>query len=153
MAVQNEAPVKDLGVATSTVTFFRAVGGSVGVALFGALFAHRVTDLLGSGVPTGMTPTQIAALPPEAQAATAAAFAEAITMVFLYSVPLVVAGFLVTWLLREKPLRTQSGEALRDHATAPATEPGTELVVVPEPAAVLDYDGIDEWDERVASGA
>jgi predicted MFS family arabinose efflux permease len=35
LATQNEAPVADLGVATSTVTFFRAVGGSVGVALFG----------------------------------------------------------------------------------------------------------------------
>jgi MFS family permease len=153
MAVQNEAPVKDLGVATSTVTFFRAVGGSVGVALFGALFAHRVGEILGSSLPTGMTPTQIAALPPEAQAATAAAFADAITMVFLYSVPLVLLGFVVTWLLRDIPLRTQSGEALRVDATAPATEPAGELVVMPEPADVLDYDGIDVWDERVASGA
>ena len=67
IAVQNEAPAKDLGVATSTVTFFRAVGGSVGVALFGALFAHRVGEILGSSLPTGMTPTQIAALPPEAR--------------------------------------------------------------------------------------
>jgi hypothetical protein len=159
MAVQNEAPVKDLGVATSTVTFFRAVGGSVGVALFGALFAHRVGEILGGSVPTGMTPTQIAALPPEAQAATAAAFADAITMVFLYSVPLVLLGFVVTWLLRDIPLRTQSGEVLLDGAAAPvdvnvpATEPGTELVVMPEPADVLDYDGIEDWDERVASGA
>ena len=159
MAVQNEAPVKDLGVATSTVTFFRAVGGSVGVALFGALFAHRVGEILGGSVPTGMTPTQIAALPPEAQAATAAAFADAITMVFLYSVPLVLLGFVVTWLLRDIPLRTQSGEVLLDGAAAPvdanvpATEPRTELVVMPEAADMLDYDGIDDWDERVASGA
>jgi EmrB/QacA subfamily drug resistance transporter len=142
LAVQNEAPAEDLGVATSTVTFFRAVGGSVGVALFGALFAHRIGDLLGSAAPTGMTPTQIAGLPPESQAATAAAFADAITMVFLYSVPLVVAGFLVTWLLREKPLRTQSGEARR-----------ADLVVVPDPEVVVDYDGLGQWDEPVASGA
>jgi hypothetical protein len=155
IAVQNEAPVADLGVATSTVTFFRAVGGSVGVALFGALFANRVGDLLGSSAPTGMTPTQIAGLPAEAQAATAAAFADAITMVFLYSVPLVLLGFVVTWLLRDIPLRTQSGEARRVDSTRPAVEPAdaTEVVVMPEPADVLDYDGIDEWDERVASGA
>jgi hypothetical protein len=152
MAVQNEAPVKDLGVATSTVTFFRAVGGSVGVALFGALFAHRVGELLGGAVPTGMTPTQIAALPPEQQAATAAAFADAITQVFLYSVPLVLAGFAVTWLLREVPLRTRSGEAQRTDATM-ATD-ASDLVVVAEPAGVVDYAPLDEWDEpAVASGA
>ena len=51
LATQNEAPVADLGVATSTVTFFRAVGGSVGVALFGALFNSRLTDLLAGGAP------------------------------------------------------------------------------------------------------
>ena len=76
-------------------------------------------------------------------------------MVFLYSVPLVLLGFVVTWLLRDIPLRTQSGEAAARAGPAPsrptpalATEPGAELVVVPEPADVLDYDGIDEWDER-----
>ena len=155
MAVQNEAPVKDLGVATSTVTFFRAVGGSVGVALFGALFAHRVGELLGGSVPTGMTPTQIAALPPEQQAATAAAFADAITHVFLYSVPLVLAGFLVTWLLRDVPLRTRLEDARRADATvASDASAASDLVVVPEPAGVVDYAGLDEWDEpAVASGS
>jgi EmrB/QacA subfamily drug resistance transporter len=150
LAVQNEAPAKDLGVATSTVTFFRAVGGSVGVALFGALFTHRVGELLGGAVPTGMTPTQIAALSPEAQAATAAAFADAITMVFLYAVPLVLAGFVVTWLLREKPLRTQSGEAQRADV-APAPVDRAALVVVPDPEVVVDYDGLGQMDERAAS--
>jgi EmrB/QacA subfamily drug resistance transporter len=158
MAVQNEAPVKDLGVATSTVTFFRAVGGSVGVALFGALFAHRVGELLGGSVPTGMTPTQIAALPPEQQAATAAAFADAITQVFLYSVPLVLAGFLVTWLLRDVPLRTRLEDARRadstDTTVASDASDASGLVVVPEPAGVVDYAGLDEWDEpAVASGS
>jgi EmrB/QacA subfamily drug resistance transporter len=158
MAVQNEAPVKDLGVATSTVTFFRAVGGSVGVALFGALFAHRVGELLGGSVPTGMTPTQIAALPPAQQAATAAAFADAITQVFLYSVPLVLAGFLVTWLLRDVPLRTRLEDVRRTDATdatvASDASDASDLVVVPEPAGVVDYAGLDEWDEpAVASGS
>jgi len=154
MAVQNEAPVKDLGVATSTVTFFRAVGGSVGVALFGALFSHRVGELLGGSVPTGMTPTQIAALPPEQQAATAAAFADAITQVFLYSVPLVLAGFLVTWLLRDVPLRSRLGEAEPADATVATETTGAgDLVAVADQAIVVDYDGLEEWDEpAVASG-
>ena len=142
LAVQNEAPAADLGVATSTVTFFRAVGGSVGVALFGALFNHRLGELLGTASPTGMTPEQIAALPAEQHAATAAAFADAITMVFLYAVPLLIAGFLVVWLLREKPLRNQSGEVRRASDGQPADETAEGLVVpvVPADGAVGAHD-------------
>ena len=142
LATQNEAPVEDLGVATSTVTFFRSVGGSVGVALFGALFTHRLTHLLGVGVPAGMTPEQIALLPADQRAVLAGAFADAITRVFLVAVPLLIAGFLVTFLLRERPLRTASGEARRDAALA-ATEAEVgeaTLVAASDPAVVLDYE-------------
>jgi EmrB/QacA subfamily drug resistance transporter len=128
LATQNEAPVADLGVATSTVTFFRAVGGSVGVALFGALFNHRIVDLLGASAPTGMTPEQIAALPAGEHAATAAAFADAITMVFQYSVPLLLVGFAVTWFLRETPLRTQAGEVRKAAGDAPREAPAVPVV-------------------------
>src|SRR4029450_5984726 len=114
-------------------------------------FTHRVGELLGGAVPTGMTPTQIAALPPEAQAATAAAFADALTMVFLYAVPLVLAGFVVTWLLREKPLRTQSGEAQRADVV-PAPVDRAALVVVPDPEVVGDYDGLGLLHEPAALG-
>ncbi len=128
LATQNEAPVADLGVATSTVTFFRAVGGSVGVALFGALFNHRIVDLLGASAPTGMTPEQIAALPASEHAATAAAFADAITMVFQYSVPLLLIGSVVTWFLRETPLRTQAGEVRKAAGDAPREAPVVPVV-------------------------
>jgi EmrB/QacA subfamily drug resistance transporter len=142
LAVQNEAPAADLGVATSTVTFFRAVGGSVGVALFGALFSHRLGELLGTAAPTGMTPEQIAAMPADQHAATAAAFADAITMVFLYAVPLLVAGFLVVWLLREKPLRNESGSVRRATDGQPADEAaeGPVVPVVPADGAVGTHD-------------
>ena len=93
IAVQNEAPVADLGVATSTVTFFRAVGGSVGVALFGALFSSRLNDLLAGGAPEGLTPEAIGQLPAAQRAELAGAFAESITMVFQYAVPLLLIGF------------------------------------------------------------
>ena len=42
LVVQNDAPPRDIGVATSTATFFRSMGGSLGVALFGAIFAARL---------------------------------------------------------------------------------------------------------------
>jgi len=147
LATQNEAPVEDLGVATSTVTFFRAVGGSVGVALFGALFAHRLTDLLGGTPAAGLTPAEIAQLPTAQQAQLAGAFSDAITMVFLYAVPLLVAGFVVSWLLRERPLRTASGEAQRGAAeplaagelvhAAPAEVADATVTAVSDPALVL----------------
>ena len=44
LVVQNDAPPRDIGVATSTATFFRSMGGSLGVALFGAIFATRLTE-------------------------------------------------------------------------------------------------------------
>jgi EmrB/QacA subfamily drug resistance transporter len=156
LATQNEAPVKDLGVATSTVTFFRSVGGSVGVALFGALFTSHLAGMLGGSAPAGLTPAQIGGLPADQQAVLAGAFAESITLVFLYAVPVLLAGFLLTWLLREKPLRTASAEAQRaaaadapvetveapTHAREPALAPAAfddaPRVIVGEPAIVLD---------------
>ena len=114
LATQNEAPISDLGVATSTVTFFRTIGGSVGVSIFGALFTSRLTDLLGSAVPENMTPAAINQLPLEQRAQTASAFADAITTVFLWAVPLVLVGWVLTWLLKEKTLRTSSGHVARE---------------------------------------
>ena len=116
LATQNEAPLADLGVATSSITFFRTIGGSVGVSVFGALFTSRLTHLLGSAVPESMTPATINQLPPEQKAQTAGAFADSITSVFLWAVPLVLGGWMLTWLLREKPLRTSSGHVARQAA-------------------------------------
>jgi EmrB/QacA subfamily drug resistance transporter len=118
LATQNEAPISDLGVATSTVTFFRTIGGSVGVSIFGAVFTSRLTHLLGSAVPESMTPAAINQLPVEQKAQTAGAFADAITTVFLWAVPLVLVGWVLTWFLKERPLRTSSGHAAREAAIA-----------------------------------
>jgi EmrB/QacA subfamily drug resistance transporter len=114
VATQNEAPIADLGVATSTVTFFRTIGGSVGVSIFGAVFTSRLTQLLGSAVPENLTPAAINQLPLEQRAQTASAFADAITTVFLWAVPLVLAGWVLTWFLKEQTLRTSSGHDARE---------------------------------------
>jgi EmrB/QacA subfamily drug resistance transporter len=140
LATQNEAPVGDLGVATSTVTFFRTVGGSLGVALAGAIFNSRLSDLLGGGAPAGMTPEQISRLPAADRAELAGAFADAITLVFRYSVPLLIVGFLVAWLLKERPLRSAP-------ASAPAPTPverlessnGRAVAAPRDTAVVVDY--------------
>ncbi len=113
LATQNEAPVEDLGVATSTVSFARAVGGSVGVALFGALFSSRLTELLGKAANLDVTPEMIRKLPHAQRVVTAEAFSDAITRVFLFAVPLLLFAFVLTWFLKETPLRTASGQARR----------------------------------------
>jgi MFS family permease len=113
LATQNESPAEDLGVATSTANFFRAVGSAVGVALFGTLFATRVRDLLGARANLDLTPAAVQKLPPAVRTATAHAFADAITHVFLYAVPLMVVAFVLTWFVRETPLRTTSGQVRR----------------------------------------
>ena len=113
LATQNEAPVEDLGSATSTVSFARAVGGSVGVALFGALFGSRLTELLGKAADLDVTPEMIRKLPHGQRILTAEAFSDAITRVFLFAVPLLLLAFVLTWFLKETPLRTASGQARR----------------------------------------
>ena len=73
LVVQNDARPQNIGVATSTATFFRSVGGSFGVAIFGTIFASRLADelaqlaarvtaRLGSGV--HLSPEQANQLPP-----------------------------------------------------------------------------------------
>jgi EmrB/QacA subfamily drug resistance transporter len=140
LATQNEAPVDDLGVATSSVSFFRAVGGSVGVAIFGALFNHGLADKLGSASSVDLTPEQIQALPANQYNQIADAFATSITGVFKVAVPIVLIGFAITWLLRESPLRTASANA-RKMARQKEHFGEDSLVAVGDPAIVLAHDG------------
>ena len=116
LATQNSVRVSDLGVATSSVNFFRSVGGSVGVALFGALFNSRLASGLAGGaagaVDGTITPQAIAALPAAQKAVFVDVFAGALTDVFLVAVPVMLVAFGLTWLLREIPLRSASGQTL-----------------------------------------
>jgi EmrB/QacA subfamily drug resistance transporter len=116
VATQNEAPVEHLGVATSTISFFRAVGGSIGVALFGSLFTSRVTELLGDAA-LRVTPQSLARMSPAQAQETATAFADAVTHVFMFAVPLLLLAFALAWFVREAPLRTSSGGVARSLAT------------------------------------
>ncbi|HEX6422932.1 MAG TPA: MDR family MFS transporter [Acidimicrobiales bacterium] len=154
LAAQNEAPVTDLGVVTSTVTFFRSVGGSVGVAVFGAVFSARVTHLLGGAAPTGMTPEQIAALPAAEQAQMAGAFAEAITLVFRAAVPLLVVGFALTWLLRDVALRTAPAGTHVSDDSGPTLAPNGSGAAgdLPAVSRTPPADVVDHAEDAIATG-
>jgi EmrB/QacA subfamily drug resistance transporter len=107
LATQNEVPASDLGIATSAVNFFRAIGGSVGVALVGALFTSRLATAVAGIVPgqTALDPTQVGALPPDVKAHYVSGFAHALAGTFLFVAPLMAGSVLLALALREEPLR------------------------------------------------
>ena len=122
IAVQNAVDYRDLGVATSGATLFRLIGGSVGTAILGAIFVTRLAGELQQRLPastqgapapgSAITPELLASLSPTARAAYAEAFSASLTTVFAVATGVALLGFLLTWLLPERPLRaTISAEA------------------------------------------
>ncbi|GAA1253424.1 MULTISPECIES: DHA2 family efflux MFS transporter permease subunit [Streptomyces] len=117
LIVQNAVSYEDLGVATSGATFFRSIGASFGVAIFGTVFASRLGDkltdaLAGRSLPPGVDvnalqsdPRGIGELPPVARGPVLHAFASSITDVFLYAAPVALVAFVLAWFLREDKLR------------------------------------------------
>jgi EmrB/QacA subfamily drug resistance transporter len=120
LAVQNAVDPRMMGVATSGSTLFRQIGGSIGVALFGAIFANRLHVELaqrlpsGTRLPTTLTPSTIRGLPAQVHGAVVDAYALALHPVFLAAAGVSLLAFALTWLVRELPLRTEphAGDAV-----------------------------------------
>ncbi|MFE6869781.1 DHA2 family efflux MFS transporter permease subunit [Kitasatospora sp. NPDC057692] len=118
LIVQNSVGYQDLGVATAGATFFRSIGASVGVSVFGTVFASglnsRLRDALaGIPLPPGFDPGAVSAdprvvdtLPAAVQDGIHHAYAESITRVFLYAVPVAAVAFVLSLFLREQKLRS-----------------------------------------------
>jgi len=117
VAVQNSVPHSQLGVATATSTFFRTIGGAFGVAVLGAVFASQLASQLKlhataaelkllSGSNLSTNPAQIDHLPPSQRAFVVSAFSHSVESAFLVAVPFVILGFILSWLIKEIPLRT-----------------------------------------------
>ncbi|MFD5903846.1 DHA2 family efflux MFS transporter permease subunit [Streptomyces microflavus] len=117
LVVQNSVSYQDLGVATSGATFFRSIGASFGVAIFGTVFTNRLTGqlesaLAGRSVPPGADAERLAAdpraiqmLPADLRPSILSAYSTSITDVFLYAAPVVLVAFVLAWFLREDKLR------------------------------------------------
>ncbi|MER8233572.1 MFS transporter [Streptomyces sp. NPDC094049] len=118
LVVQNAVAYEDLGVATSGATFFRSIGASFGVAVFGTIFTNRLTSKLedvfarAGAAPPGTGAGQVAAdpravdrLPPALRSEVLHAYATSITDVFLYAAPVVLVAFVFSWFLKEDKLR------------------------------------------------
>lgn len=114
LAAQNSVDFKHLGVATSGVTLFRSIGGSIGVATFGALFTLRLNDRIAdfmppsapNAPPRALRPEMINKLSPELHAKFLSAFDQSLHGVFHIAACVAAIGFLLAWLLKDIPLRS-----------------------------------------------
>ncbi|MGX8909125.1 MFS transporter [Streptomyces netropsis] len=155
LAVQNSAHPADLGAATSANNYFLQIGGCVGAAVFGTLFARRLADRIAGELPRdaalppsdSLTPQLVHALPAALRDGYVRAYAEAMPRVFLYLVPVLVVGFLLAFLLKEKPLVSHNAPEApvvpspRAAALPPAGEPAPLTAGIPVTGTVQHPDG------------
>jgi EmrB/QacA subfamily drug resistance transporter len=117
LIAQNSVAQKDMGVASSAATFFRSIGGSFGVALFGAIFVRKMHDdiagsALGPAAANRLTgsggqvdPKLLKALPPQVLQPLLHGIAAGLEHVFVWAIPFVVVIAAVAVFIREVPLR------------------------------------------------
>jgi len=152
LAVQNTVKPSDLGAASSTVTFFRSLGGTVGVSVLGAVLASRVASLTTEGlgaagvaVPEGgsgdVSIASLNDLPPALGDIVRAAYGDGTATIFLVAGALAVISAIAIAFIKEVPLRTLSGiqqqQADRDTGSADSVavaETATAVDPVAEPA-------------------
>ncbi|WP_405538744.1 MFS transporter [Streptomyces antimycoticus] len=137
LATQNQVAPQDLGAASAVVTFFRSLGGAVGVSALGAVLANRVTHYVKDGLsdlgPKGAALAHagsggggipnIKALPEPIRTITESAYGHGVADVFLFAAPATLLGLLLTLFIKEVALKTNSGSQQAAIASdAPATD-------------------------------
>jgi EmrB/QacA subfamily drug resistance transporter len=119
LIAQNSVDLKDQGVASSARMFFQQMGGSLGVAAFGALFARKLDSVMSAaGSVTGSAhlqisggsfdPAQVASLPPAVQHVIFEGVAKGVSSVFIAVLPASILVFVLAWFIKEVPLRTRA---------------------------------------------
>ncbi|MFF2455012.1 MDR family MFS transporter [Isoptericola sp. NPDC058082] len=120
LATQNTLDVHEMGAGTSGVAFFRSLGGAIGVSALGAVMAAQIktdlstglaklgiaSDAMGAG--SGAVP-DLASLPAPVQTVVEGAYADGITTIFLYAVPMAVVSLIAVLFMKEIPLGQRSG--------------------------------------------
>ncbi|MQY26764.1 MFS transporter [Nocardia aurantia] len=118
LCVQNQVRPQELGVASSTVSFFRSLGGALGVSALGALLGTKVTDYIQDGlgrigvhsVGGGGSIPKLSALPAPVRAVVQDAYGHGIGDVFLVVTPCVLIAVIVILFIKEVPLRTSNSQ-------------------------------------------
>ena len=113
IVVQNSVSHDMVGTATSANSFFREIGGTLGISIVGTLFASRLTEQLainlpnsqGGGInPESITPAILNSLPADIHDAFVVSYANALTPIFSYLIPVFLVGFVLALFLKEIPL-------------------------------------------------
>ncbi|MFC8819808.1 MFS transporter [Streptomyces rochei] len=157
LCTQNQVAPSDLGAASSVVTFFRSLGGAVGVSVLGSVMSTRIShyasDTIGSLSPQEQAAAAKAAggssipdmdlLPPGIREWLESAYGHGIADIFLIVAPIALIAFLITLFIKEVPLRTsgalaQAAEATAETASpaAPAPAEAARATAEPVPAGV-----------------
>jgi len=134
VAVQNSVSYADLGAATGGATFFRSIGGSFGTATFGAVFSNVLAgnladSLKGLSLPHGVTaasgasPAVLAHLPAAVHLGYITGYATSLQTVFLVATPFGALAFLLSWTIKDIPLRTTAGQPDPADTLAPTARP------------------------------
>jgi EmrB/QacA subfamily drug resistance transporter len=134
IVAQNAVEFSDLGVVTSTVMFFRSLGGSIGLAVFGTVLnstiRSEIPDRLGVDADTASdlirSPAEIRALPTPEREAVIEGVATGVGRVYLLCAIVMAVGFLVALAIPERPLRTRAGlsDAMEQQSTGGRTTTG-----------------------------
>ncbi|MBE8471659.1 MFS transporter [Streptomyces justiciae] len=151
LCTQNQVEPKDLGSASSTVTFFRSLGGAMGVSVLGAVMANKITDYvkdgltdlgpkyasLGSGSSGSSEIPDMDKLPAPLRTVMESAYGHGIADVFLIAAGLAAIAFLITLFIKEVPLRTKGAmaQAASESEGASAEAPAEVAAEVPAPVA------------------
>ncbi|MFF2730273.1 MFS transporter [Streptomyces sp. NPDC058008] len=152
LCTQNQVSAADLGAASSTVTFFRSLGGAVGVSVLGSVLTTRIghyaretiTQLdpqdqaVAAKASGGGALPDLALLPAPVRTWLESAYGHGIGDIFLYVAPVALVAFLVTLFIKEVPLRASSGlvQAAQEVRNAGAPAPGPALAPAPSAEGV-----------------
>src|SRR4051794_24469325 len=152
LAAQNAVSADQIGTATSTNNYFREVGATLGVAVFGTLFTSRLADNLGAALtangpqavqagitsPDSLTPAAVKAAGEPLRTAIVDAYANSLAPVFWYLVPILAVALLLALVLREIPLSEVAGMVARGEALESEEELAKILAATDLSAAVAD---------------
>ncbi|GAA2948274.1 MDR family MFS transporter [Streptomyces flavovirens] len=115
LVVQNTVPFSELGAASGSITFFRSLGGTIGVSVLGAVLANQVATKIAAGLTelgidpaassSGGSTLNIAAMPPEIQEVVRAAYGDATGHIFLISAGIALVGVVASLFLTPTKLR------------------------------------------------
>ncbi|MER5742747.1 DHA2 family efflux MFS transporter permease subunit [Streptomyces sp. NPDC002225] len=134
LATQNQVAPSDLGAASSVVTFFRSLGGAIGVSALGAVMANRVTHYvkeglaelgpkgaaMGHGGTGGGGIPNVRELPEPFRSVVESAYGHGVGDVFLYAAPAALIAFLITIFIKEVALKTNASSEAPATAETPA---------------------------------